>query len=151
MEVVELREGSPAIGLYPAELMLADAEAVVLAVMSGSTRDLVESETHHRCQVGDRVVVAAREARIAEVTAALQPQTPDSSSPRVADLLAACHAGRAPAEGPQWRHLRTDLPMPRPPSSFASIPASDPSVEEVCDAFSRIAPAGWSDRSSTPT
>jgi len=72
VDVIELREDSPAVGLYQAELELADPEAVVLAVMSDTTPDLVESETEHRCQVGDRIVVAARAARIAHVTAALQ-------------------------------------------------------------------------------
>lgn|GEM_PF-2816458 len=72
VDVIELREDSPAVGLYQAELELADPEAVVLAVMSDTTPGLVESETEHRCQVGDRIVVAARAARIAHVTAALQ-------------------------------------------------------------------------------
>lgn len=72
VDVVELQEGSPAVGLYQDQLELADPEAVVLAVMSDTTPYLVESETEHRCQVGDQVVVAARAARIAHVTAALQ-------------------------------------------------------------------------------
>lgn len=72
VDVVELREGSPAVGLYQAELKLDDPEAVVLAVISDRTPYLVESETEHRCQVGDRIVVAARAARISQVTALLQ-------------------------------------------------------------------------------
>ena len=75
VEVVELGEGSPALGLYQAEVELADAEAVVLAVLSDSSSDLVKSEDHHRLQVGDRIVVAARGAHIAQVTEALQSPT----------------------------------------------------------------------------
>lgn len=72
VDVIELRAGSPVVGLSQAQLELADPEAVVLAVMSDATTELVESETDHRCQVGDRIVVAARATRIAHVTAALQ-------------------------------------------------------------------------------
>ncbi len=78
VEVVELEEGSPAVGLLQTELdlELVDGEAVVLAVLSDATPELVESETHHRCQVGDRIVVAARGARIADVVAALRAPVP---------------------------------------------------------------------------
>lgn len=75
---MEIRPGSPVVGLHQAELELPDPEAVVLAVMSDTTPDLVESETEHRCQVGDRIVVAARAARIAHVAAALN--APDDAS-----------------------------------------------------------------------
>jgi len=71
VEVIALGEDSPAVGLYQAELELSDPEAVVLAVMSNTTPDLVESETEHRCQVGDRIVVAARAAHMTRVTSAL--------------------------------------------------------------------------------
>ena len=75
VEIVELRDDSAAVGKFQAELELPDPEAVVLAVMSDTTPDLVESEIEHRCQPGDRIVVAARAARIAQVTAALQAPT----------------------------------------------------------------------------
>jgi K+/H+ antiporter YhaU regulatory subunit KhtT len=72
VEVVELRADSAAVGRYQEELDLGDPEAVVLAVMSDTTPELVESSTDHRCRAGDRIVVAARAARIAHVVAALQ-------------------------------------------------------------------------------
>lgn len=71
VDVVELGEVSPAVGKSQAELDLADPEAVVLAVTSDTTPELIESETDYRCQVGDRVVVAARASRIDQVAAAL--------------------------------------------------------------------------------
>jgi TrkA domain protein len=73
VDVVELGASSPAVGKSQAELEsdLVDPGAVVLAVMSDTTPELVESELHYRCQVGDRVVVAARGARIDQVAAAL--------------------------------------------------------------------------------
>lgn len=77
VEVVELREGSPVVGLTQAEIDLPDPVAVILAVMSDTTPELVESETDHRCRAGDRIVVAARAAHIARVTASLRdPVTP---------------------------------------------------------------------------
>lgn len=76
VDVVELADGSPAIGRTRMELDLDDPDAVVLAVVSDSTPELVESETEHRCQVGDRVVVAARVARIGAVAAALRALDP---------------------------------------------------------------------------
>jgi K+/H+ antiporter YhaU regulatory subunit KhtT len=76
VEVVELADDSPALGKYPGEIELVDPEAVVLAVMSDSTPELVESETGHRALAGDRVVVAGRAARIAHVTAALRSASP---------------------------------------------------------------------------
>lgn len=71
VDVVELGASSPAVGKAQAEFELVDPGAVVLAVMSDTTPELVESELHYRCQVGDRVVVAARGARIDQVKAAL--------------------------------------------------------------------------------
>jgi len=79
VDVVEVSEASPALGRSQAELDLHDPDAVVLAVMSDTTPELVESRTEHRCQVGDRIVVAARAARIAEVAAALQAPDADSA------------------------------------------------------------------------
>lgn len=79
VDVVEVEEGSPAIGRSKAELELDDPDAVVLAVMSDSTPDLVESETEHLCQVGDRIVVAARGARIGQVVASLRSGSSPSS------------------------------------------------------------------------
>ena len=80
VDVVEVEEGSPAIGRSKAELELDDPDAVVLAVMSDTTPDLVESETEHLCQVGDRIVVAARGARIAQVVVALRSRSSPTSS-----------------------------------------------------------------------
>lgn len=71
VDVAEVGEDSAAVGKSAADLDLGDPDAVVLAVMSDTTPELIESETHYRCKVGDRVVVAARAARIDQVTAAL--------------------------------------------------------------------------------
>lgn len=72
VDQVELLDDSAVVGQTQAELTLADPEAVVLAVMSDTTPQLVESDTEYRCQPGDHVVVAARAARIDAVTAALR-------------------------------------------------------------------------------
>jgi TrkA domain protein len=72
VDSVEVREGSPAVGLTKREMSLPDDEAVLLAVISDSTPQLVEDEANHRCLPGDRVVVAARGSRIDEVLAYLQ-------------------------------------------------------------------------------
>ncbi len=72
VEVVELAVGSPVIGLTQAEIHFDDPEALVLAVISDSTPDLVEDEIGHRCLPGDRVVVAARAARISHAVARLR-------------------------------------------------------------------------------
>lgn len=71
VDVVELREGSPAVGLYQDQLELPDPEAVVLAVLSDTPPEVVGSGTAHLCRVGDRIVVAARAAHMSRVVAAL--------------------------------------------------------------------------------
>lgn len=76
VDVVELVEGSSAVGKSQAELGLGDPTVIVLAVMSGTTPALVESRTAYRCQPGDRVVLAARAGRIAEAAAALRGPAP---------------------------------------------------------------------------
>jgi len=72
VDVVELHETSAAVGKSQLELAAEHPDAVVLAVMSDSTPELTESEIDHRCQRGDRVVVATRGARLDGVTAALR-------------------------------------------------------------------------------
>ncbi len=72
VDVVELSEESAAVGKSQLELDVEDPDAVVLAIMSDATPELIESELDHRCQAGDRVVVAARGARIEGVAAALR-------------------------------------------------------------------------------
>ena len=72
VDVVELGEDSAAVGKSQLELDVGDPDAVILAVMSDTTPELIESELLHRCQAGDRVVVAARGARIERVVAALR-------------------------------------------------------------------------------
>jgi TrkA domain protein len=60
VEAVELSPTSPAIGLTAAEIRLPDDDAVVLAVYSDLTPELLEDERSHRCRAGDRAVLAAR-------------------------------------------------------------------------------------------
>ncbi len=60
VDIVALGPTSSAVGLTQTEIAGLHAEAVVLAVLSGSTPEIVEDETRYRAQPGDRVVVAAR-------------------------------------------------------------------------------------------
>jgi TrkA domain protein len=66
VDTVELGGSSPALGKTKAEIRLAE-DAAVLAIISDATPALIEDEAVHRCQPGDRVVVAARADRIDEV------------------------------------------------------------------------------------
>lgn len=78
VDTVELGPASPAIGKVLPEIALPDADAVVLAIVSDSTPELVEDDAAHRCLPGDRVVVAARGARIDELSRHLRgPLTSD--------------------------------------------------------------------------
>lgn len=62
VDTVELTAASPAIGLTASEIHLPDDDAVVLAVFSDSTPELVEDERTHRCRPGDHAVFASRSA-----------------------------------------------------------------------------------------
>lgn len=68
VDTVELTESSPAIGKTFDEVHLPDSDAALLAVISDATPQLIEDERHYRGAAGDRVVVAARAARIDQVT-----------------------------------------------------------------------------------
>ncbi len=81
VDTVELGPASPAVGRTHAEIELPDPEAVVLAVISDRTPDLVEDRREHRCLPGDRVVVAGRAGRIDEVvTSLVGPPAPDADA-----------------------------------------------------------------------
>lgn len=68
VQTVTLTKRSPAIGRTAAEIpLLDDSAASVLAVIRDETPDLVEDTAKQPCQTGDRVVVAARRDRLAEV------------------------------------------------------------------------------------
>ena len=72
VETVTLGAGSPAIGRSMKDIRLSgDKEATVLAVIRDETPELVEDETSHPCQPGDRVVIAARRQHLGEVARAL--------------------------------------------------------------------------------
>jgi len=58
VDVVELRADSAAVGRSQRELQLGDPDAVVLAVVSDTTPELIEAEELDRAQAGGRVVVA---------------------------------------------------------------------------------------------
>lgn len=68
VETVTLTKRSPAIGRVAAEIpLLHNSDASVLAVIRDETPDLVEDTAKQPCRQGDRVVVAARRDRLAEV------------------------------------------------------------------------------------
>lgn len=68
VETVTLTERSPAIGRTVGEIpLLHDSDASVLAVIRDETPDLIEDTAKQPCQAGDRVAVAARRDRLAEV------------------------------------------------------------------------------------
>lgn len=68
VETVTLTQRSPAIGRVAAEIpLLHDSDASVLAVIRDEIPTLVEDAAKQPCQQGDRVVVAARRDRLAEV------------------------------------------------------------------------------------
>jgi K+/H+ antiporter YhaU regulatory subunit KhtT len=65
VDTATLGPASPLLGLSADEVELPGEGAVLLAVISDSTPELVEDEAHYRCQPGDRVVVAGRGTDIA--------------------------------------------------------------------------------------
>ncbi len=68
VETVTLSENSPAVGRLAADIPLPQgSDASVLAVIRDETPDLVEDSDNQPCQAGDRVVVAARRDRLAEI------------------------------------------------------------------------------------
>lgn len=68
VETVTLAEGSPAVGRLARDVpLLAGSDAAILAVIRDDTPQLLEDEATEPCRVGDRVVVAARRDRLAEV------------------------------------------------------------------------------------
>lgn len=72
VDTVTLGETSPAIGRLAREVPLpAGSDAAILAVIRDETPELVEDEDRVPCRSGDRVVVAARRDRLADVVAEL--------------------------------------------------------------------------------
>lgn len=68
VETVTLGERSPAVGRTAREVpLVAGSDAAILAVIRDDTPQLLEDEATEPCRVGDRVVVAARRDRLAEV------------------------------------------------------------------------------------
>ncbi|MEW6475349.1 MAG: TrkA C-terminal domain-containing protein [Actinomycetota bacterium] len=68
IETVTLGPSSPAIGRPMAAIRLVgDPDAAVLAVIRDDTPELIEDEEGRPCQPGDRVVIAARRARLRAV------------------------------------------------------------------------------------
>jgi K+/H+ antiporter YhaU regulatory subunit KhtT len=68
VETATLSERSPAIGRRVHEVpLVADADAAILAIIRDDTPQLVEDEATEPCRPGDRVVVAARRDRVADV------------------------------------------------------------------------------------
>jgi len=58
---VVIGAGSPAVGRIPTEIPLSGApEAAVVAVARDDTPQLLEDDRHRTCEVGDRLVIAAR-------------------------------------------------------------------------------------------
>jgi TrkA domain protein len=68
VDTIELGPGSPLIGRRLSEITLPDADAMVLAIIDDETPDLVEHATEHRCEPGDRVVIAARARNLDALT-----------------------------------------------------------------------------------
>lgn len=71
VDSVELTAASPILGRTQSEIWQSDPDALVLAIISEDTPQLVEDRMSHRCRPGDRVVVAARSALIGEVLSRL--------------------------------------------------------------------------------
>lgn len=68
VETVTLSGSSPAVGNLVSEVPLTKgAQAAILAVICDETPELLEDLDHRPCRAGDRVVVAARADRMAEV------------------------------------------------------------------------------------
>ena len=68
VETITLGEHSPAVGRLLRDVPLAtDSEATILAIIREETPELVEDEATQPCLAGDRVVVAARRERLADV------------------------------------------------------------------------------------
>lgn len=68
VETVILTENSPAIGYVAADIpLLHNSDASVLAVIRDETPELLEDVSRQPCRPGDRVVVAARQARLSDV------------------------------------------------------------------------------------
>lgn len=66
--IVELSPGSPAIGKRPADIsMPGGTDAAVVAVARDDTPQLLEDDRSRPCEVGDRLVVAARGDRLEDV------------------------------------------------------------------------------------
>jgi K+/H+ antiporter YhaU regulatory subunit KhtT len=68
VDTAALTESSPAIGRTLAEIHLPDPDAVVLAVISDATPQVIEDQRNHRCTPEDRLVIAARATRIDQIT-----------------------------------------------------------------------------------
>ncbi len=72
VETVTIAEGSPAVDRPVSQIpLLPDSDAAVLAVIRDETPEVVEDEPDTPARPGDRLVVAARRDRIAEVVAHL--------------------------------------------------------------------------------
>jgi TrkA domain protein len=72
IETVTLSERSPAVGRPPREVpLLEDSDATILAVIRNDTPQLLEDDVIEPCRAGDRLVVAARRERLADVVRAL--------------------------------------------------------------------------------
>lgn len=72
VETVTIDERSPAVGRSVRDVPLpSDSDAAILAVIRDDTAELVEDDGDQPCRPGDRLVVAARKERLAEVTAQL--------------------------------------------------------------------------------
>ncbi len=68
VETITLSERSPAVGRRVRDVpLLAGADAAILAIIRDDTPQLVEDEDTQPCRAGDRVVVAARQDRLAVV------------------------------------------------------------------------------------
>ena len=68
VETIILNERSPAVGRLARDVALpSDSDATILAVIRDDTQEIVEHDASGPCQPGDRVVVAARQDRLAEV------------------------------------------------------------------------------------
>ena len=68
VETATLGERSPAVGHLVGDVSrLAGGDAVILAVIRDDTPQLVEDSDVQPCRAGDRLVVAARQDRLAEV------------------------------------------------------------------------------------
>ena len=65
VSTVVLGPSSPAIGIIPAEITLpGGSDGAVVAVARDDTPQLLEDDRHRPCELGDRLVVAARRDRL---------------------------------------------------------------------------------------